>query len=171
MISAKSWNKAGQARLFAISIKFGARLLLVLQVWGKASIGPSILCQPIGVFPQIWWSTVVLSSRTDLGNVLLRPWKVNRMPQKHIFLEGFCPFFVLFFATSRTICTWHGYFLKKLDPTWFKLVPLGPWLHWVRLGQFSLGLLSIKQLKTHEVDGLDGSLNHLTTRASLTERY
>ena len=41
-------------RADAITIKFGASLLLVLQVWGKAPIGPFVLCQPIGVFPHIW---------------------------------------------------------------------------------------------------------------------
>ena len=41
------------------------------------------------------------------------------------FLKGFCPFFVLFFASSRTICTWHGYFSKKSDPACF-FWPQGP---------------------------------------------
>ena len=87
----KKLEKAGQVRRFAITIKFGARLLLVLQVWGKAPIRPFVLCQPIGVFPQIWWSIVALSSRfkvqnsrLDLGNVLLTSHKLKRMPHKHI---------------------------------------------------------------------------------------
>ena len=65
---------------------------LLLSIWindleeasSRAPIGPPSLCQPIGVFPQIWWSTEVLSSRTDSGNVLLSSLKLNRIPQKHI---------------------------------------------------------------------------------------
>ena len=56
----RTWRflqKAGKVHLFVISIKFGAKLLLVPRVWGNVPIGPSNLCQPIGVFPQIWWST------------------------------------------------------------------------------------------------------------------
>ena len=45
--------------------------------------------------------------------------------EKTSILEGFCPLFVLFFAFSRTICTWHGYFSKKLDPACF-FWPQGP---------------------------------------------
>ena len=45
--------------------------------------------------------------------------------KKPSILEGFCPLFVLFFAFSRTICTWHGYFSKKLDPACF-FWPQGP---------------------------------------------
>ena len=41
------------------------------------------------------------------------------VPIKTLFLEGFCPFFVLFLAFSRTICIWHGYFSKKSDPACF----------------------------------------------------
>ena len=77
-------QKAGKVCLFVIAIKFGAKLLLDLQVWGKVPIGPSILCRPIGVFPQTWWSRGVLSSRTDSVNVLLSSWKLNRILQKHI---------------------------------------------------------------------------------------
>ena len=54
----------------AINAICNQRHLLVsiwIMTWRRAPIGPSILCQPIGVFPQIWWSTVVLSSRTDFG--------------------------------------------------------------------------------------------------------
>ena len=65
---------------------------LLLSIWindleeasSRAPIGPPSLCQPIGVFPQIWWSTEVLSSRTDLGNVLHSSLKLNRILQKHI---------------------------------------------------------------------------------------
>ena len=77
-------QKTGKVSLFVTSIKSGAKLLLVLHIWGKVPIGPSILCRPIGVFPQIWWSTEVLSSRTDSGNVLLSSLKLNRILQKHI---------------------------------------------------------------------------------------
>ena len=77
-------QKAGKVCLFVITIKFGAKLLLVLQVWGKVPIGPLNLCQPIGVFPQIWWSTSIQISRTDLGNVLLSSWKLNRIAQKPV---------------------------------------------------------------------------------------
>ena len=35
---------------------------------------------------------------------------------KHLFLEGFCPFFVLFLAFSRTICVWNAFFAKKIVP-------------------------------------------------------
>ena len=35
--------------------------------------------------------------------------------EKPPFLEGFCPFFVLFLAFSLIVCTWHGYFKKKSD--------------------------------------------------------
>ena len=38
---------------------------------------------------------------------------------------GFLPVFVLFFACSQTICTWHGYFSKKSDPACF-FWPQGP---------------------------------------------
>ena len=57
---------------------------------------------------------------------------------------------------------------------WFHLAPT--WLHLAPLGQFAWGWLPIKQLRKHlKVDGLDwtdgtGSLNHLPTRALLTER-
>ena len=65
---------------------------LLLSIWindleeasSRAPIGLSSLCQPIGVFPQIWWSRGVLSSRTNSGNVLLSSLKLNRIPQKHI---------------------------------------------------------------------------------------
>ena len=65
---------------------------LLLSIWNnvleeaspRAPIGPSGLCQPIEVFPQIWWSTEVLSSRTDSGNFLLSSLKLNRILQKHI---------------------------------------------------------------------------------------
>ena len=77
-------QKTGKVSLFVTSIKSGAKLLLVLHIWGKVPIGPSNLCPPIGVFPQIWWSTEVLSSRTDSGNVLLSSLKLNRILQKHI---------------------------------------------------------------------------------------
>ena len=36
--------------------------------------------------------------------------------KKTPFFGGVLPVFVLFFASSRTICTWHGYFSKKWDP-------------------------------------------------------
>ena len=59
---------------------------LLLSIWindlEEGSYWSISLCRPIGVFPQIWWWTVVLSSRTDLGNVLLSSWKLNRIPQK-----------------------------------------------------------------------------------------
>ena len=45
--------KSGKVSLFVTSIKSGAKLLLVLHIWGKVPIGPLILCLPIGVFPQI----------------------------------------------------------------------------------------------------------------------
>ena len=35
------------------------------------------------------------------------------LPIKTPFLEGFCPFFVLFLAFSRTICIWNAFFAKK----------------------------------------------------------
>ena len=76
---------------FAICLKFGETLLLVPRIWGKAPIRPFVLCQPIGVFPQIWGSIVALNSRLDLGNsrldlgnVLLTSYKLKRMPHKHI---------------------------------------------------------------------------------------
>ena len=77
-------QKAGKVSLFGTSIKSGAKLLLGLQIWGKVPIGPSNLCRPIGVFPQIWWSREALSSGTHSENVLLSSWKLNRILQKHI---------------------------------------------------------------------------------------
>ena len=38
------------------------------------------------------------------------------LPIKTPFLEGFCPFFVLFLAFSRTICIWNAFFAKKIAP-------------------------------------------------------
>ena len=35
---------------------------------------------------------------------------------KHLFLEGFCPFYVLFLAFSWTICVWNAFFAKKIVP-------------------------------------------------------
>ena len=54
------------------------------MTWRRALIGPSNLCRPIGVFPQIWWSREALSSGTHSENVLLSSWKLNRILQKHI---------------------------------------------------------------------------------------
>ena len=54
------------------------------MTWRRAPIGPSSLCRPIGVFPQIWWSREALSSGTHSENVLLSSWKLNRILQKHI---------------------------------------------------------------------------------------
>jgi len=45
--------------------------------------------------------------------------------EKNILFGEFCPFFVLFFAFPRTICTWHRYLSKKLDPACF-FWPQGP---------------------------------------------
>ena len=36
--------------------------------------------------------------------------------EKTPFLEGFCPFFVQFFAFSLTICIWNAIFAKKIGP-------------------------------------------------------
>ena len=54
------------------------------MTWRRAPIGPSSLCWPIRVFPQIWWSTEVLSSRTDSGNFLLSSLNLNRILRTHI---------------------------------------------------------------------------------------
>ena len=61
-------------------------------------------------------------------------WRQNlvRGAEKTPFCGGFLPVFVLFFACSQTICTWHGYFSKKSDPAcffsrrdhWYKSPPL-----------------------------------------------
>ena len=50
-------------------------LNLVPRVWGIVPIGPSFLCQPIGAFPQIWWSIKIQISGIHLGNVFLSSWK------------------------------------------------------------------------------------------------
>ena len=49
----------------------------------------------------------------------------RRCWKKTPFLEGFCWFFVLFFAFSPTVCIWHGYFEKKSDLACF-FWPQGP---------------------------------------------
>ena len=46
-------------------------------------------------------------------------------PKKHLFLEGFCPFFALFLASGPCICTWQGYFEKKTVLSCF-FWPQGP---------------------------------------------
>ena len=78
------WETRGSFFSFHECPKFGAKLLLDPQVWGKVPIGPSNLCQPIGTFPQTWGTRGVLSSRTDSVNVLLSSKKLNKIPQKHI---------------------------------------------------------------------------------------
>ena len=53
------------------------------EIWGKAPIGQSILCRPMGVLPQISLQKEIKNSRTDLGNLLPSSWKLIRIPQKH----------------------------------------------------------------------------------------
>ena len=57
------------------------------------------------------------SQATKVGNFcgLARP-AGQRGWWKHLFLEGFCPFFVLFLAFSWTICVWNAFFAKKIVP-------------------------------------------------------
>jgi len=66
-------------------------------------------------------------NRTDFDQVKICPnWASwSGAMKKTSFLESFCPFFVLFFAFPRTICTWHRYLSKKLDPACF-FWPQGP---------------------------------------------
>ena len=39
--------------------------------------------------------------------------------EKNTFFGGVCLFFVLFFASGPSLCTWHGYFEKKTGPACF----------------------------------------------------
>ena len=74
------------------------------------------------LFKQTVWTDFDRSKSvwTDFDRVKICPnwaswsWGMKNTP----FLESFCPFFVLFFAFSLTICIWNAVFAKKNRSNW-----------------------------------------------------
>ena len=64
------------------------------------------------------WIWTSISGQARYGHVHIRPnsasWPEGL--EKSPFLEGFCQFFVLFFAFSLTICMYKAFFAKKIGP-------------------------------------------------------
>ena len=106
---------------------------LAQTISGLAGSGPDhiwlemaqTISEPFQARPDMVWTR---SGQTGFGLGHIRPgriWSVHIRPnsaswpeglEKSPFLEGFCQFFVLFFAFSLTICMYKAFFAKKIGP-------------------------------------------------------